>query len=134
MRAHLLRVGSVACLLAQAGCSSGRTRIESSPRDDRPTHAVEYRAVCGARTECRITFLDSLGRERSVRALAQWSYSFPGHSGDRLWLRAAIGGCPPGSVRVSIFVNGRREAEREAGPDGGSACQWVSALAEARIP
>ena len=133
---HSSRVGLVLTLIGlvavQASCATGRSAGSADARTY--AYAAEYRVTCSARSECRIRYIAEDGSLKSETVLGEWRIELGADPGVRLWLQAAGGGCPPSTIKASIWINGEPRAEKTDSPSPSVRCQWLTAEAVYEVP
>jgi hypothetical protein len=117
---------------AQASCATGRS--SGSPDGRTYVYAAEYRVTCSPRSECRIRYIAEDGSLKNETVLGEWRIELGANPGMRLWLQAAGGGCPPSTIRASIWINGEPRAEKADSPSPTVRCQWLTAEAAYEVP
>jgi hypothetical protein len=125
-------VALVGLVVVQAGCATGRS--SGSAGDRTYAHAVEYRVTCSPRSECRIRYVAEDGSLKNETVVGEWKIELGADPGTRLWLQAAGGGCPPATIRASIWLDGETRAEKAESPDPSVRCQWLTAEAAYEVP
>ncbi|WP_419161187.1 hypothetical protein [Candidatus Palauibacter sp.] len=122
--------------LAACGGAGARSDPAVSPRPEARefTYRVGYHVSCSVSDECRVQYLDETGVLRARDIVGEWELDFGADPGERLWVRAGAGGCPPRPVRVEVRMGGQVVAEHLAPSPRGSRCSWILAETEFRIP
>ena len=120
--------GVIFAALLVAGCASGGVSERTY------THQAEYRVSCTVSDECRVQYLDQEGSLRAADIVGEWSLERGVDPGDRLWVRASGGGCPPRPLRVEIHIDGTTVAQHLTRAEHASRCDWILAETEFTVP
>lgn len=124
------RLPAGACIAAilTAGCASAGV-IERTY-----THTARYRVSCSVSDECRVQYLDQEGKLRASDIVGEWHFERGVDPGDRVWIRASGGGCPPRPLRVEILLDETPVARDLTRAEHASRCDWLMAETEFVIP